>query len=192
MTVCAGWGVGDDSWCEGEGEGALLPGVARLAGLKSRGGHQVGPHNGFAVKVFRPIVGARLRVPFHLRQTSTPFDLLGPRRSWPKLDPQFPCFTTGIPSEMDDEPIIPVDDDPPAVQRRGPKLGGRARPPPKPRRPPGRLKPGLDFPVHTWPAKTIVCTLPPCPLPLSKTREMEEQAISFSDAHPHRSRYSSQ
>lgn len=41
------------------------------------------------------------------------------------------------------------------MQRRGPKLGGRARPPPKPRRPPGRLKPGPNFPINTWPAKTI-------------------------------------
>ncbi|KAK4241748.1 hypothetical protein C8A03DRAFT_12019 [Achaetomium macrosporum] len=50
---------------------------------------------------------------------------------------------------MDDEHIIFVDGDPPVVQRRGPKLGGRARPPPKPRRPPGRLRPGPNFPVNT-------------------------------------------
>lgn len=76
---------------------------------------------------------------------------------------------------MDDEPIVFVDDDPPVVQRRGPKLGGRALPPPKPRRPPGRLKPELNFPVNTWPARTIVCTLPLFPLPLSKTREINNE-----------------
>ncbi|KAK4442787.1 hypothetical protein QBC34DRAFT_363173 [Podospora aff. communis PSN243] len=56
---------------------------------------------------------------------------------------------------MENQPLIFVDDAPRGSQRQGPKLGGRAQPPPKLRRPPGRLRPGPNFPVNKWPAKTV-------------------------------------
>ncbi|KAK0655244.1 hypothetical protein B0T16DRAFT_314567 [Cercophora newfieldiana] len=62
---------------------------------------------------------------------------------------------------MDNEPIIFVDDDPPVVQRRGPKLGGRAVPPPKPRRPPGRLKPGPNFPRFRFRTRILTAAATP-------------------------------
>ncbi|KAK3689466.1 hypothetical protein B0T22DRAFT_172643 [Podospora appendiculata] len=76
---------------------------------------------------------------------------------------------------MDDEPLIFVDDDPPVVRRRGPKLSGRAQPVSKPRRPPGQLKPGPNFPVNSWPARTVRFRF--------RTRILTAAATPVNDVH---------
>ncbi|KAK3317700.1 hypothetical protein B0T19DRAFT_296467 [Cercophora scortea] len=79
--------------------------------------------------------------------------------------------------EMDYESLIFkfVDDDPPVVQRRGPKLGGHVEPLPKPRRPPGHLKPGPNFSVDSWPARTVRFRF--------RTRILTADATPVNDVH---------